>query len=247
MLDSGSQQKSSEWGRGNRIRLKGANVCVHTLSCCNVIPWSSLTHTESEVSAFRWDPFHLLPLQHSSPETQVHPRYPSDITLLPIPEDHLFSSLTHTFTHTHTRTQQVPSGNTHTATQVTWDALASTSADADPVWLAVLTAATSEWEWIFILILVNFISQSKKSGPPVEKTWPVSIRIHAWIKSALITADLPWEMGLINRRQYIYLQIKNGVHRWACSSTVLVLFWWHVEWVACSLNKRTSITQTSDA
>lgn len=55
-----------------------------------------------------------------------------------------------------------------------------------------------------------------------------------WIKSALITADLPWGMGLINRRQYIYLQIKNCTHHWARSSMVLLLFWWHVEWAAFS-------------
>lgn len=78
--------------------------------------------------------------------------------------------------------------------------------------------------------LILFLSQRcRKVGRQKRKHDPLQSPFIAWIKSALITADLPWGMGLINRRQYIYQQIKKR-HPWlntelSVSGVILVTCW----------------------
>lgn len=78
--------------------------------------------------------FHLIPFQHSATETQVHRCSPSGMALLPYPQDHLLSSVTHT----HTHTPQVTVTLRHRWFEMHWPA---------PGWMLIqFDLPSSQWE-----------------------------------------------------------------------------------------------------
>ena len=123
------------------------------------------------------------------------------------------------------KTHLIPSGYTYITTQVTWDALVSPSVEG---WSSV-TCPSAQWEHVSgsespFRSPLNVFSTQRRRKVGRQSDEPDLLQ-SPWIKSALITADLPWGMGLINRGQCIYLQIKYAARSMRRFDVILVTCW----------------------
>lgn len=113
-----------------------------------------------------------------------------------------------------THAEGVISSNAYVRTQVTWDALAGAAvtlilSDLSSSWRKHLSGSKKPY-FRSPLILGEYAGKWAAGGENAA-------RVGLYSRRGLISPHLPWEMGLINRRQYIYLQIKTDTHHWTQS------------------------------
>lgn len=137
-----------------------------------------------------------------------------------------------------THTEGVISTNAYVRTQVTWDALAGAAvililSDLPSSWWKHLSGSESSFR--SPLILLEYAGKWASRG---ENAACVAL----YSQRGLISSHLPWEMGLIIRRQDIYLPIKTDTRRWTHSRC----YFGDNLSGRISLVKRTPIAQTSD-
>lgn len=135
-------------------------------------------------------------------------------------------------------TEGAISSNAYVRTQVTWGAQAGAAvmlilSDFPSSWRKHLSGSESSFR--SPLILLEYAEKWAAGG---ENAACVSL----YSQPGLISSHLPWEMGLINRRQYIYLPIKTDIHH----STHSCCYFGDNLSGRISLVKRTPIAQSSN-
>lgn len=171
---------------------------------------SSATHSECQLSdGIPSSCFHLIaPRQRPRCISAVHHTWPH------------FSPLTTTCSASKgTHTEGVIPANASVRTQVTWDAPAAAAeililSDLPSFWPKHLSG--KEFSFRSALILLECAEKWAAGGGNAAC-------VGLYSRHGLISSHLPWEMGLINSRQYIYLPIKTDTHHWTHTVAAVIL------------------------